>query len=41
MTVALAHEVSGPRNGSPDAPVVVLLGSLGSVRKRIGSIFGS
>ncbi|WP_072687835.1 bifunctional 3-oxoadipate enol-lactonase/4-carboxymuconolactone decarboxylase PcaDC [Rhodococcus marinonascens] len=32
MTIALAHEISGPRNGSANAPVVVLLGSLGSNR---------
>ncbi|WP_084385586.1 bifunctional 3-oxoadipate enol-lactonase/4-carboxymuconolactone decarboxylase PcaDC [Rhodococcus sp. WMMA185] len=32
MTVPLAYEVSGPRSGSADAPVVVLLGSLGSNR---------
>ena len=32
MTVALAHEISGPRSGAADAPVVVLLGSLGSNR---------
>ncbi|MEV0948486.1 3-oxoadipate enol-lactonase [Rhodococcus sp. NPDC049939] len=32
MTVPLAHEISGPRNGSVDSPIVVLLGSLGSDR---------
>ncbi|MFZ2174127.1 MAG: alpha/beta fold hydrolase, partial [Rhodococcus sp. (in: high G+C Gram-positive bacteria)] len=30
MAVSLAYEVSGPRNGDPIPPVVVLLGSLGS-----------